>query len=333
MLDWSPSERCIFVTLAGSHAHGTAGPGSDVDLRGVCVAPLRTRLSYRESEHFAQREGPLEGDVWQQVRSALTARLSTRETTSVEAVVFDVAKLIRLCAEANPNALEILFAAQDDWLFSTPVWRQLHERRHAFLSAKVEQTYVGYALSQLKRIQTHRSWLLQPPVNEPRRADFGLPERSTLSADDRVRIEQALSEEVLELPPAVLRVLDAERRYRSARKHWEAFRRWKSQRNRARAELEARFGYDTKHAAHLLRLMRTGIELLESGELHVKRADAMELRAVRDGALSYDDLISQARTLETRMKAAAASTRLPTDVDHEVLDELLFDLITTGGLR
>src|SRR5690606_16327707 len=53
----SPSDNTIFLTLAGSQAHGTARAGSDVDLRGVCIAPLSVRLSiFRD---FEQYEGGL----------------------------------------------------------------------------------------------------------------------------------------------------------------------------------------------------------------------------------------------------------------------------------
>ena len=48
----------IFLTLAGSQAHGTARDGSDVDLRGVCIAPLALRLSLFGG--FEQAEGPLD---------------------------------------------------------------------------------------------------------------------------------------------------------------------------------------------------------------------------------------------------------------------------------
>jgi len=35
MRDFVPSDHAFFVTVAGSHAHGTATPESDVDVRGV----------------------------------------------------------------------------------------------------------------------------------------------------------------------------------------------------------------------------------------------------------------------------------------------------------
>jgi predicted nucleotidyltransferase len=375
MPSFDPNAAAIFVALSGSHAHGTARSDSDVDLRGVCVAPLGVRLSYRDA--FEQHEAPLEGALWAQVRDALFEHPTARAAaaTKVESVLFDLAKLVKLCSNANPNALEILFSDERDWLFCTPLWRRLYAERHRFLSAKVEQTYLRYALSQLKRIKTHRSWLLNPPAKAPTRADFGLPEQATLGADERNRIEQAIAQrtrswgidtlemskpdrialtarltefwsdvlvcrknevdehqrevsaESLGIPRRLLQALDAERRYRAARAHWESYLRWKEERNRDRARLESEFGYDTKHAAHLIRLMRTGIELLETGDLQVRRPDAPELMEIRDGKYSYDELAAETERLESAMKTAAEASALPPDVDHAALDELLVRLL------
>jgi hypothetical protein len=254
----------------------------------------------------------------------------------------------------------------------------LHEERHHFLSKKVQQTYLGYAMAQLKKIRTHRSWLLNPPTHKPTREEFGLPDTGTMSRDDQNRIEQSIADKVrsygidtlempkalriafqerlrtfwcealaaqeedldervravatsaLRLPASVVDALNAERKYRAAMRHWEAYETWKSERNPARAALEKRHGYDTKHAMHLLRLMQTGLELLETGELRVRRPDAADLNAVRDGALSYDDLLARAAGLEARMEAAARKTSLPAQIDFGRVDSLALELIRNG---
>lgn len=121
----------------------------------------------------------------------------------------------------------------------------------------------------------------------------------------------------LSLPVDVVTTLNAEKRYRAAMKHWESYQTWKSQRNPTRAELEREHGYDTKHAMHLVRLMRMGLEILERGELRVRRQDAAELVAIRDGALSFDALQAIAVRLEEDMRSAAARTTLPDDVNRE----------------
>lgn len=378
-----PLERhTIFVTLAGSQAHGTARPGSDVDLRGVCIAPLSSRLSLFDT--FEQYEGSLP----ERLGASVLPRLEAHPTASrgldikTECVVFDIAKFLNLCAAANPNALEILFADERDWAFETPAWRRLHDERHHFLTKKIQQTFLGYAMAQLKKIKTHRSWLLHPPTRKPSREDFGLPVASgTLSRDDQNRIEQGIADKIrsygmdfievpkptrialeermdafyqdvlsvpeeemearmravathaLSLPPDLVAALNAEKKYRGAMKHWESFQSWKNERNPARAALERAYGYDTKHAMHLIRLMRMGLEVLDCGELHVRRADADELGAIRDGAMPFDDLLASASQLQDAMTLAAAKTTLPDDIDRALVDALASELMLEALAR
>jgi uncharacterized protein len=366
----------LFLTLAGSQAHGTARESSDVDVRGVCVAPLSLRLSLFRS--FEQYEGALPAGLAESVIPRIQEHPTAARGLSIktECVIFDVAKFVSLCAAANPNALEILFADERDWLLATPPWQRLHDQRSQFLTKKVQQTFLGYAMAQLKKIQTHRSWLLNPPARKPTREDFGLPAHGgTLSHDDQNRIEQSIAEKVrsygvdnvempkpsrialqqrldafyrdalsasaddieermravatasLGVPSEVVSTLNAEKRYRAALKHWDSYQTWKSQRNPARAELERAHGYDTKHAMHLIRLMRMGFEMLQTGELHVRRDDAEQLSAIRDGALSFDELLVMAADLRQSMQNATATTELPHDVDYDRVDALLATML------
>ena len=96
----------------------------------------------------------------------------------------------------------------------------------------------------------------------------------------------------------------------------------------ADAELERRHGYDTKHAMHLVRLMRMGLEVLQTGDLLVRRPDADELISIRDGALSFDELLQQATELQARMETAAEQSSLPADIDQARIDALALGLMT-----
>lgn len=373
------AQHTIFLALAGSHAHGTARDGSDVDLRGVCVAPLEVRLSFHQ--YFEQYEGLVPESLAVRVLPRLSARapLARALTVKTECVIFDLAKFVKLCAAQNPNTLEILFTDEEDWLLQTQPWRRLYDQRHRFLSKAVQQTFLGYAMAQLKQIKTHRSWLLNPPANKPSREAFGLPVAAgTLSPDDQNRIEQSIAEKIrsygvddidmpkpirvavqerlaafyrdvldadeldlsdrmravathaLQLPDDVVAVLNSEKKYRAAMKHWEAYQTWKRQRNPARAELERRYGYDTKHAMHLVRLMRMGVEVLETGELRVRRADAEELVAIRSGALSFDELMEHAEAIRSALDRAEQTSVLPDSIDDAFVDALVLELATEG---
>ena len=44
--------------------------------------------------------------------------------------------------------------------------------------------------------------------------------------------------------------------YRGASESRKKFHKWRKERNKSRAELEEQMGFDGKHAAHLIRLLR-----------------------------------------------------------------------------
>jgi hypothetical protein len=97
-------------------------------------------------------------------------------------------------------------------------------------------------------------------------------------------------------------------------------------RNPTRAELERRFGYDTKHAMHLLRLLKMGAEILETGQVHVYRRDREWLMAVRDGLLTYDELLELAAAYESRLEELYWHSPLPEAPDSEAAEALVMEL-------
>lgn len=84
--------------------------------------------------------------------------------------------------------------------------------------------------------------------------------------------------------------------YRSRSRALAQYREWLAERNSARlqtaADLPAEEGlYDTKHLAHVFRLLHTAREIAEEGCIHVRRThDNAFLRAVRRGEFPLSDL-------------------------------------------
>ena len=58
-----------------------------------------------------------------------------------------------------------------------------------------------------------------------------------------------------------------------------------------------RVGYDAKNAAHLIQLLRMGIEFLTEGTLHVERADGPELLDTKRGAWSLEKVKAESERL------------------------------------
>jgi uncharacterized protein len=91
---------------------------------------------------------------------------------------------------------------------------------------------------------------------------------------------------------------------------------------------QAKDGYfNCKDAMHLVRLMRVGKELLETGKVNVKRKDKDELLSIRNGAWTFDEVISWADKANNELLTLAATTSLPKTVDHGKIEELLVGVV------
>ncbi len=95
-------------------------------------------------------------------------------------------------------------------------------------------------------------------------------------------------------------------------------------------QLEARFGYDTKHAVHLVRLLRMCREILERGEVVVKRPDREELLSIRNGTWSYEQLVQWATEQDRDMQRLYAESTLPRAPDTARFDALCIEIVEDG---
>lgn len=182
----------ILLCRSGSHAYGTATPTSDLDVRGVMIPPRAYILGMLRVEQYEERgDGSVERP---------------------DLIVYELRKYLALAADANPNILELLFVDESDVILSTLAGRRLRHARQLFLSKKAKFTFSGYAMSQLKRIESHRRWLLSPPSAPPKRSDFDLPERTVIPADQLAAAEAIARKQVADwentLPTFGVDVLD-----------------------------------------------------------------------------------------------------------------------------
>lgn len=89
-------------------------------------------------------------------------------------------------------------------------------------------------------------------------------------------------------------------------------------------------GRSDKPAMHAVRLLRMGMEILEKGEVIVKRPDADELIAIGDGSWTKDQLTGWCKIADARMHALVQRTKLPKEPNYEHIDHVVTEL--TRGL-
>jgi uncharacterized protein len=97
-----------------------------------------------------------------------------------------------------------------------------------------------------------------------------------------------------------------------------------------RKGLVEQFGYDTKNAAHLIRLLAMGAEFLRNGELVVDRraaGDADSLLAIKRGEWKLEEVQALAKGMYEAMETAYNNSPLPEDVDYRKVTDMLMDIM------
>ena len=115
--------------------------------------------------------------------------------------------------------------------------------------------------------------------------------------------------------------------YKQDHETWKNYWTWKNNRNEARGTLEEQFGYDTKHAMHLVRLLNMGEEILTNGQVNVLRPDAAHLLDIRGGKLTYEEVVAFAEEKDARIREELyKSSSLPKAPDLEYAAKLLMEV-------
>jgi predicted nucleotidyltransferase len=331
--------------MAGSHSYGLSRPESDVDMKGIAFLNKQQIFS-------------LNDDPEQYIEEA-------NDGADADLTIYTMKKFFNLAKTANPNILEMLYNSKDNVLFVSPVGQLLMDNRDLFISKKARWSFIGYSDSQLKRINTHRKWLLNPPTDLPKREDYSLPAMPEIKKDQRRAFLKLVSnilerkveyfeghlefqrlygrvdwfqemneltsenyddvQSMLGVDTNFMYMIKQESKYERDVKHYGQYLNWKKNRNPVRAEMEAKSGYDLKHAMHLVRLMTMGREIITDGTLITDRREAGDhefLMSIRNGAFSYDEIIEISNKIKQEIDDSFSASTIPDKPDNDKIHEL-----------
>jgi hypothetical protein len=307
----------LMLAEVGSKSHGTYVPKDDpdsiddIDLMGVYAGPIESYLGFGRPETIERKFG---------------------EFGPYDCVSYDLRHFVGLFVKSNPNVLGMLWMKREHILHLTPAAEELIANRQLFATKAAYKAFSGYARAQLHRM-THFDGparrRMQAIESELRRRMIPLE----LTPKDLLASRPDLHDQPGTLKPGET----ADRSY-IAMAGGPLLMEYRQMCNRytsgymgqKRRELVERYGYDTKNASHLIRLLKMGIEFLRDGELHVDRTgiDAEELKAIKRGEWALDDVQKLAEELFAEGTIAHEQSTLRETPDVGRIEKVLVSILS-----
>lgn len=306
-------DNIVLLTLGGSHAYGTATPTSDVDVRGCALNSKREILLGRPFEQVIDN--------------------------ATDTTVYSFAKLIGLLSSCNPNTIEMLGCRPEHYLILTGPGMEMVENAHMFLSRRAAQSFGGYAVHQLHRLENKSVRTVSPERQEQhilesvRNMGGYIREKYGLGAGDALRFYIDASEKA-EMETEIFCDITLNhfplRDYKGMMTEYQEVLKSYSRIGR-RNESAILRGQIGKHMMHLIRLYLMCIDILEKERIVTYReAEHDMLMEIRNGKYltetndilpAFFDLVTD---LRKRMKYAEENTSLPETADRKEIDEFVY---------
>jgi len=357
-------DNLIYKVRCGSHAYGTNLPTSDVDFAGIFIPPIafyfglqsfdllseqneedRSYYSLRKFGHLAIANNPnvLEllfvdrSDVLYTTPAAELLRDNRHLFLSMRCqktfVGYAKAQLHRIRTHTKWLSQEL-----EAMKVLTPV----------LLQGRLRSDWVAWRFGQ-NMVQRLDDYLYRSPLNLSQDAISALSRAWVTKADYRTKKEldtllPFLSDSGIACPEhdddrffkdetlqsGIQVKVFQKHLYNEARKKRDQYVTWMAERNPLRHETELKFGYDTKHAMHLIRLLRSGFEILTTGDLTVKRADAAELLDIRAGKWTYEQVVKYADEMVEQVDNVGVSggrkAAVPDSPDTVGIDKIIVQI-------
>ncbi len=137
----------VYEGITGSVAYAANNDMSDLDVYGICMLPLDMAFPHRIGHIKGFGPAP-------EYFETMNQHHIKRDDSEYDVTIMSIVKFFSLAAENNPNILDVLFLPERCVISQTEVGRHMRTNRHQFLHKGSMHKFLGYAHSQLKKIET-----------------------------------------------------------------------------------------------------------------------------------------------------------------------------------
>jgi len=335
--------KIISKFITGSHLYGTNTPESDTDTRGVFIPDKKYFLGFlNRTEQF---EDKVNDTVFMEIRQFLTLASDCNPNIIEWLFVPEKDWLIRsdewrqiaekrdlfLSKKARYTFAGYAFSQlrriknHRSWLLSPPKKKPersdfgLPEERKLISTDQIGAFNLLLA-NYFEEIKQHHPLKIQLEEMKETRDFLSIIQSSKT-------MNTKMIEKIMPVNENFIEILDKEKRYAQALKEWNQYQEWKKNRNPARAQLEEKYGFDSKHGSHLYRLLSECEEILIKKHITFPRPDAELLLAIKRGCWNYDRLMEEIGDIDARFDQLYNSSSLPKNPDRNAIDILCIEIV------
>lgn len=311
--------REIFYTEFGSFVYGTNVPSSDRDYKGIFVPCARDILLQRAtatSVNKSTKEDP-------------TAKNSAQD---IDIERFTLQSFIRLCAEGQTVAMDLLFTPKKFWVQSSPEWDYIQTNRPRLVHSGVS-SFIGYATQQAAKYGIKGSRVAAVRAVLELLAQFDPQEKISKYADSFKVI--IFGHELFDPNPAVtehvsivmcrspngkeephLQVCNRKVSFHSRVKYArEIFQKIFDQYGQRALAAEKNEGVDWKAVMHAVRVCGQAKELLSTGQVTFPRPEKERLLKIRKAEIPYQEVATEIEKGLEDLKQIQTKSQLPKQID------------------
>jgi len=310
------NNNIILLTFGGSHAHGINNKNSDIDLRGITLNSIDEILTMNlrnKPYEFKDKEKKL------------------------DTVVYTLMQIVNLLANCNPNTIEILGCKDEHYFILSEEGKILKDNVDIFLSKKVINSFLGYATSQLRRLQNARARDSYPQKEKENHMLNSIKRQLVHFQNHYTKYDKSSLK--LYLDKSEKEDFDEEIFVDVVLKHYplrdfngmmsemtNVIRDYNKLNNRNKKKDEEHL---MKHVSTLVRLLMMGIEILETKKVNTYREDEKERKLlinIRNEKIGYNEIDEIIDEYEQKFDYASNNTELPDLPDWDKINELMIEI-------
>lgn len=308
--------RTLVMMEFGSHIYGTNTPTSDHDFKAIFVPTARDILLQRAGVTSFQKN----------TKTNPTAKSTSND---IDMEYLTLTGFLRLCAEGQTMALDMLFTPESFWKTVTPEWYEIIWNRDKLIH-RGASAFVGYARQQAAKYGLKGGYVaalravcdLLKQFEPYDRLIKHVPEIQHLVANtENTAIIQIIHPNT-GIAYDYLQVRNCKVEFNTTAKYALNIFNTLLERygERARAA-ETNQGVDFKACMHAVRVCGQAIELLTTGHITLPRPEREMLLRIRKGEIPYKRVANLIEEGLVNLETAKVHSHLPDQVDLDAWHE------------